>query len=227
MNRLRPHVSARTLLLMSVGFTAATGCQYIGWFLENATPSPIKAEHKPEDIKTVVLVDDPKQLLTTPQMKGQIATKIGRDLIKNNVLSEDRLIDPGRITRARIDHTDFGRWYVEDIADHVGAEQVIHVQITDFHLGKLDDEYRPSATVRVKVWHIPERKQTFPDAESPRDYAEKRVRLQSIDPSFTTRTRSIALSQSLASAVADKTAKLFYDHPHKPWGTGVSFDEDD
>ena len=168
-------ITACTMLVLATGLI---GCQYLGWAMENTIPSPVKAQHTPEDVQTIVLVDDPKQLLTTPQMMDQIAGRIGEDLIKNNVLSEDRLIDPGKVSQARINHTDFGEWYVEDIADHVGAEQVIHVQVVDFHLGKLDDEYRPAAKVHVKVWDIPKRERTFPKSEAPRDFAIRVARLR-------------------------------------------------
>ncbi len=217
----KPTVSAIALGALSL----LAGCHAIGWFSSTAFPVTTAAQFEPEDVETVILVDDPKQLLPTPQLRGQIAVKIGNDLVKHEAIREDRLIDPAKITQARINHNDFNAWYVEDIADHVGAKQVIHVQVVDFHLGKLDDEYRPAATVRIKVWDIPKKQRIFPKPDASIDYITRRARLNSIDPAFETRTRQIALRQSLAAAIADKTAKLFYEHEQGEFGTGVTFEE--
>ena len=202
-----------------------SGCHVVGWFSQAAFPVTQSALYEPKQVKTLVLVDDPKQLLPTPQLKAQIAARIGEDLVRNEALDRDLLIDPARITEARIEHPDFNHWYVEDIANHVGADQVIHLQVTDFHLGKLDDRYRPAATVRIKVWLISERKRVFPDLDAEIDYVTRAVRLRSIDPNFQTRTRQIALRQSLAAAIADKSSKLFYEHEQGEFGTGVTFEE--
>jgi hypothetical protein len=211
--------------LVFVAVALFAGCQYLGWALQNTVPSKIPAQYEPIDVETIILVDDPKNLLPAPQMMDQISVRMGKDLIDNDVLAEGNLIDPLLITQARIDHSDFDEWYVEDIAEQVGAKQVIHIQVVSFHLGRLDDEYRPAATVRVKVWDVVKKKRVFPSSDQTRDFAEQRVRLTSVDPAFETHTQQVALRKTLVSALANKTAKLFYDHDHKAWGTGASFNE--
>ena len=225
MRTIEPNRRGRLTVAVLLTGAFLGGCHAVGWFSQAAFPVTKAALYEPKEVKTLVLVDDPKQLLPTPQLKAQIAARIGEDLVRNQALSRDLLIDPARITEARIEHPDFNQWYVEDIADHVGAEQVIHLQVTDFHLGKLDDRYRPAATVRIKVWLVSERKRVFPDLDAENDYVTRAVRLQSIDPNFETRTRQIALRQSLAAAIADKSAKLFYEHEQGEFGTGVTFEE--
>ena len=73
------------------------------FMIDAGPPRTIPAQFEPADVPTVVLVDDPKQVLAAPQMMDQLAFHIGDHLLKNEALSPENLIDPAKVTRARID----------------------------------------------------------------------------------------------------------------------------
>jgi hypothetical protein len=218
--KIERHQFGWALWLCGVGLL--NGCHVIGWVGEQVVPRTVAAQFEPKNVPTIVLVDDPKQMLPTPQMMDQIAGRVTQELVDNKVFDAENLIDPGDVTKARIDHTDFDRWSVPDIAKHVGAAQVIHLKVVAFHLGERNEQLQPTAELRIKVWDIPSRKRVFPASSATVDYATTRSQLETVDPATKTHTRKIALSRSLLTAVADKTARLFYTYKPGDFGTGIT-----
>ena len=190
--------------------TALAGCQIAGFIME--TFEKVPAAYEPEDRKTVVVIDDPNDILPTARTRGVIAQTIGRDLETQEVITD--FVPPGDVDHLRLNNDEFDNWPIDRIGKETDAEQVLYVLIENFGLrgsGQGHQTYRPIASARVKLVDVTSGVRLFPggNASGHPVIARMSYKQNAID----TEATRVEIRQQLAARLADRISKLFYEHP--------------
>ncbi|WP_428389841.1 hypothetical protein [Mucisphaera sp.] len=207
-----------TALLLLVN----AGCQEIGFIGQAAAHltglDRIPAQHEIDRRPTVVLVDDPNNLLGSPALATQLAGLIGFHLVEHTDLVDEDLISQRRVSELseRLGKA-FAQTPMDAIGEQVGAEQLISVLIVSADQQMAPGLMRPRATARVELIDVTEGRRIFPpeaDASSPslltQGYTVS-VDLQVQSAQQGRATLRLA-SQQLVQALAIEVAQLFYSH---------------
>jgi len=179
-------------------------------------PGQIEAEYTLPDKKTVVFVDDPKNILPRTALRTAIGDAIsfdlmGRELLTSTVATRDAIA----ISRSGSGGNAKKMMSIESIAGALDASQVIYIQPIIFDLaGRSDSQgLRPTATLRVKVIDIDAKARVYPSSASIPEGREVTATIREADPSILrTRAGRTQLEEELAGKVAIKVAELFYKH---------------
>lgn len=179
-------------------------------------PGQIDAEYTLQDKKTVVFVDDPRNILPRTALRTAIGDAVSFDLMQRELLTSTVATrDAIAISRAQNGSTTSKLMSIEAIARALDASQVIHIQPTIFDLaGRSDSQgLRPTATVRVKVIDVDTRTRVYP---GPAVLPEGRELTSTIRESNTGALQSRAartqIEDELARKIAVEVARLFYKH---------------
>ncbi|HOF18142.1 MAG TPA: hypothetical protein PK082_04470 [Phycisphaerae bacterium] len=194
---------------------SAGGCAAFAWFVAQfAPPQKVKAQFTPPSGKKIlVFVDDPYFKVDYEPLKAELANRINQRLVANKVAAAtipyDRFVDLLAAT------PDFNRLRVSEVGSRLGADLVLYVQIDQFSLR--DDPANPlwhgrlRTSVRLvrsdapqsedlRLWPL-DRKEGYPVPE------------QTVPESANTSpTYGAELARLLADGMADRIAKLFYEH---------------
>lgn len=208
-----------------VTLAAMNGCGPIGFAAYALSDKSIAAIYELPKRPTVILVDDPDQLLGYAQVSVNIATGIGIELIENEALKS--VIDQRKVNDLR---QGLGRAFdkqpVDVIGRDVGALQVIHVHVRSVNYSAQPGMVQPKAVVLIKVIDVPSRKRLFP----PSDNNEVTSDLPTIKGGYVLnvelRERLLdsinadeqlkSLQRLLANQVGNKVAQVFYKHDPEP-----------
>ena len=179
-------------------------------------PGQIDAEYTLQDKKTVVFVDDPRNILPRTALRTAIGDAVSFDLMQRELLTSTVATrDAIAISRTQNGSTTSKLMSIEAIARALDASQVIHIQPTIFDLaGRSDSQgLRPTATVRVKVIDVDTRTRVYP---GPAVLPEGRELTSTIRESNTGALQSRAartqIEDELARKIAVEVARLFYKH---------------
>lgn len=145
--RLRP------LLCVVLLFVTLPGCEQAA-VLVDAVRGPEKIEplYILPDVPTLVMVDDPKHLLSNPGLARQIATTSIHYLEFHEALETASFIDPKELVKLE---SELGnRWSstpIDEIGRRLGAKQIVYAKINSAKFHFVDTLYRPEATFEIKV----------------------------------------------------------------------------
>jgi|GEM_PF-861736 len=203
-------------IVLTAALLAATaslsGCgQFLGWFgalfITHEKVPP--AFEPPKDRKVLVFVDDPYYRVEYEPLKGLLTEGIVSRLEKNEVAREfvsyDKLLNLMDAT------PDFNRMRVSQVGSRLGADYVIYVQVESFSLrdgeenplwhGKLKTSVRVVGADGERLWPKDRGREGHPVKEL--DMPE----VQDASPTY-----GAELSRIMADIMADRIAKLFYEH---------------
>ncbi|MAE66031.1 MAG: hypothetical protein CMJ18_17300 [Phycisphaeraceae bacterium] len=205
-----------------VGLAGTGGCNYVA-FLGQAFPQKVPATYSLPRRPTVVLVDDPRNLLGDPTLSVLIAQQIGDDLGRHAGM--EQIVPPERVTGLMVRlEDDWRRTGVDQIGRSVGAAQVVHVHIERAVLSPDPGLVQPMAVAQVKVIDAANRRRMFPgspiEAGDDPDLVPsgQRVRVELLPRAaeITDATRQ-AYQRKLADRIARDVGRLFYAYlPRQP-----------
>jgi hypothetical protein len=210
----------------AVGVLSAAGCNIVtpvAYAIEG--PGQIDAEYTLPKKKTVIFVDDPRNILPRTALRTAIGDAVSFDLMERGHL-ESTVASRDAIAVARAGSAGNAQklMTVEAVGKALDCAQVIHIQPTVFDLtGRTDDRgIRPTAIVQVKVLDLEMRVRTYPAAQSMPDGREVTaiIREESSD-GLRTRAGRTQIEDQLARKIALEVAQLFYQHDRVDLGENL------
>jgi hypothetical protein len=210
----------------AVGVLSAAGCNIVtpvAYAIEG--PGQIDAEYTLPKRKTVIFVDDPRNILPRTALRTAIGDAVSFDLMERGHL-ESTVASRDAIAVARSGSAGNAQklMTVEAVGKALDCAQVIHIQPTVFDLtGRTDDRgIRPTAIVQVKVLDLEMRVRTYPAAQSMPDGREVTaiIREESSD-GLRTRAGRTQIEDQLARKIALEVAQLFYQHDRVDLGENL------
>ncbi len=217
---------ATMLALSTSSLLLVAGCNIVhagSYILEG--PGKIVAEYELRQVKTVVFVDDQKNVLPRTTLRVIIGDDVSAILLTEKLVPST--ISPrDAISMSRSREQDGTKLSLEKLGKELGAEQVIWVRPYAFDLDGYDDQQgaRPTAMVHVKVIDVTNRVRVYPPGDSfpeGRDLTISLLRDVNRDELATTIGRR-KIEEALAAEIADDVAKLFYEHERLDLGEKVN-----
>ena len=160
----------------------------------------------------LVFVDDIHDRVDWPQAKSYLFEEVSQALLANGAAA--KIVPPEMIDQLRQTLPEFNKRGCREIGEMVGAEQVLWLDVVDFHAEEQFEEASKAAiwSVRVKVINVLEKEQRL------------RVRLWPQNPDGETLTAELSAavvsvaktkdgaSKKLAERLGGDVARLFYEH---------------
>lgn len=182
------------------------------------------------DRRTLVLVDDPKLLLTDAGNRVLIASKIGQDLAEAEAILD--FVPPAQYNRFASEQGDaFDRMPTDEVGRALDARQVIVVLLDDLQMRRGPGAFRPTLSMWVKVIDTETGERVFPDPDKvadpaatidPRGYPVEAALYYAAAPEDL-RTGSALMMQELSLRAGREVARLF--HAHVPRQPGEMFEQ--
>ncbi len=220
-----PDAGIRTavLLAMLLGCAVLGGCNIVGFVARVFTPK-VKARYQLPDRPTLILVDDPANLLGDTTHASQIAHHVGFHLKQEELLLPDHIISPRDLYDLAVRlGDDYPHTPIDRIGREVAAQQVVYILVKAVGFGDDPGIIRPAAQVRVKVIDAARGSRLFPalmtegqEPSSLRDYpVAVKLPYTSIKEDWRSTVRQV--TPRLAQRIARDVSRLFYDHhPRQP-----------
>lgn len=198
------------------------GCQLFGFMAQSvAGGKKIKARYEPSDIKTVVFIDDPTNKLPSVALAGDMARKIGTELVEQRVLSAPNVVPTVQLDELRNNERDFAAWPIDRVGAKLEAQQVIYVLVNQFHYSNPNRENRPSLEVQVKVVSTKDGRRLWPTDGSDGAPLMTFLWVKNFETTDVQRSLELLVGRQLVEEAAVTVAKLFYEHEPKPIGQGL------
>jgi len=186
------------------------GCAFISWSVAQfSPPQEVKAIYKPPAGKTIlVFVDDILHPVGYEPVKAELTERLNEQLTTQNTAGET--IPYERLLNLIAATPQFDQLSISEVGRRLGADIVLYVQVEEFSLK--DSPASPlwrgrfAATVRmvdVEVGRL------WPE-DRPGGYPVEPVEISARQE--TSPTYGAKLARDLAESLAEKIAKLFYDH---------------
>ncbi|MGI9014241.1 MAG: hypothetical protein ACR2GY_08325 [Phycisphaerales bacterium] len=201
---------------MIAGLSVLNGCNIVGPAVVLAQgPPTIDAEHKLADRPTVVFVDDRRTVLGDRGIRRTIGDNVAEVLLSRGILNHERghAISTADAMAVAGSEEVAHLKSLGAIAQEVGAEQIISIEMISFNMATIEGQPRAQAEFRVKVLDAVNRTRLFPAPDGPD--ARVMIAMLPVEQTFQpllTRESAREAELTLAALVADKTAKLFYKH---------------
>lgn len=218
---------ARLARPVCLGLTAAAlagavaGCSAAGlaWLTAAlAPPKKVPAQYKPPQDKTLlVFVCDKDNPVDYEPIKGELTDRLNEQLAANRVAA--RTIPYQRLAELASATPEFNALSVSDVGRKLGADLVLYVRIDGFALkdSAASELWRGQLQVSVRIVEVG--KGRLWPLDRPGGHP-----IPAVETSTATESSPLyasELARTLATRMADRVAKLFYDHtePHEgTWG---------
>ncbi|MEM9108502.1 MAG: hypothetical protein AAGC72_00570 [Planctomycetota bacterium] len=207
-----------SLILLAALFVI-TGCNWIAGAASVLSP-PEKTEAKYDlpDKATLIVVDDPKRLVTSPSTLRRIASATRNVLEVEEVVVVGGFVGQDELAVYREElGEDYNRTSLAALAIELNAKQVIHAEVTGFQMELGGNVIRPGISLNVKVFDLDERARSFPSSDSPAGGVDLgatvyplQSQLPAQDLTGQSASRSIAV-RDLANQAGRDIARLFFD----------------
>lgn len=205
--------------LLCLSLAMLTGCNIFNAVVLSVTPpEKVKAKYTLPDKATLVIVDDPRSLVTSPSTLRRIATATRNVLEVEEVIVAGGFVSQGELAGYREELGDrYNQTSLAALAVRLNAKQVIHAEVTGFQMELGGNVIRPAITMNVKVFDLDERARTFPsdgDEDAAVDVGATVYPLQSKLPAEDLTGQSAARSiaqRELADQAGRDIARLFFD----------------
>ncbi len=208
------------LLLVMLACLAGIGCEgpaFVSYVITG--PPKIEAIYTLADQPTLVIVDDPKQLLGNPNNATVVGANVGFHLKQNEVFTEAATIPQDRLSTYAAGLGDkYAATPIDRIGQELGAAQVIHVMVKSVNLQSKNTYYEPTAELEVKIIDADTGKRLFPTHDNTLPGAAvqpghpMRVTMKSQTLDETRRHALPMLARSLSERIGLEVAQLFYKH---------------
>jgi len=216
--RFRRRKKRKGAVLRAIGLSVVTilpACTYSGgeWlFMLGFGSQRAKAKFHLTDGPVMILVDDPGQRVDWPPALTHLFDELSQQLLRNKAAK--RIVPRETVERLRQSITNFEKRGCREIGEMAAAEQVLWLEVREFLATEdfADASAAAYLSVAVRVIHAAEKKE------------RTRVRLYPESPSGQILTVTLdgatvsmaktkdGIARKLGELLADKTAKLFYDH---------------
>jgi hypothetical protein len=203
----------RTLLATMVLLLACCGmssCNLVAGVSYAFTPDPSQdAEYVLPDRRTVVFVDDRRNVMHPTRLRRVIAERVTRDLLSNEILTI--VVSPRdvmRVSAANDRHNE--PLSVAQLGRAVDASVIIYIEMGAFGLTSDGRTANPRASCTVRVIDVEQKSRLFPTDEVAHPIF---TNLERIDPHRIESGGEIRkLAEELAEKLGDSIAKVFYTH---------------
>lgn len=157
--RLIASVLLATLLLVA-------GCEALA-YLSQPFARREPAVYKLPDVPTLIVVDDPGNLLGDPTLPGLIAANVKLELENNKAFKKGAVIDPSLLVKHMASLGDkASKVPLDELGRDLGARQVIGVHIENADLNQEPGAFRPVILTRVKLINAETGKRIFPPLDA-------------------------------------------------------------
>lgn len=217
--------ATRAILLASLAaLLAAAGCNLAvpALYVAQGPPKQPALFTLPKDKKTVVFVDDRKNVISRLQLRAMLADDVGTIFQRLELVDE---VVSGRelISYVRRVETSSKRVSIEELGNAVGADVVLYVEMDAFALTPDGATPKPTALARVKVVDVEKRERLFPPVGGDPAGVTVQAEINALAAdAYRTSANRRKLEDALAKRLADQITKLFYEHEAKNFGGGVS-----
>ncbi len=182
-------------------------------------PEPkISALHTIEDKPMVVFVDDRLGRVSPARLIRTLGDQTSESLLDMEVV--ETVYRPAD-AMSFVKQNDRSDNVVsnQDIAEAVGADQLLYIDVVRFELSSGGYSSKPTAVLNVKLLDMEEKAVVFPDPESGRVIHQLVVELPTVDIEL---YRSLSgrsqIKEQLAIESGDAVARLFYDYEPRTLG---------
>ena len=182
------------------------------------------AEHELDEMKTLVFVDDRKNVLPRTVLRVNLSEDISLLLLELELVPGT--VDPGdAMAMVRSRERNGQIMSIESIARDAGVKQVLFIEMESFGQLQRSADLRPNASCLIRVMHFGQGGRVYPtgDIEDP-DGGTRRVsvQLREVAPS---QMRSTAdrrrIEASVIQQLAANVTKLFYKHDARDLGENL------
>jgi hypothetical protein len=192
---------------------ASMGCNIVAPVAYAIGPEPkIAAIHIIENKPTVVFVDDRLGRVSPSRLVRTLADQTSEMLLDMELV--ETVYRPADAI-AFVKQNDRSDNVVsnQDIAEAVGADQLVYIEIMRFDLTAGGYSGKPTAVLNVKVLDITDSKIVFPDPESGQMIHQLLVELPTVDIElFRSLSGRSQIKEQLAIESGDAVARLFYEY---------------
>lgn len=207
----------RTLRRMVLFFLlCCTGCGYshgqLLFLLGFGRGQLIKPEFVLTKNPVLVLVDDPAEQVTYPVSMTHLAEQVADELLRNKAAV--KIVPEESLAGLRRSEPEYARLSAREIGEKLGAEQVLWMEVLDYHVSEQIEDALNAArcTVSVKVLNVLEqsdrqRVRLYPATPQGR-ILHARLSGSELVP-LKSRER---ISRELMGRLGTAVARLFYEH---------------
>lgn len=216
----RAHGFYASVVWLALACLWTAGCDAPGFFgYVVGGPPKVKARYTLEARPTLVIVDDPRNLLGDPNFPTVVGANVGFHLVRNEVLTPEQVVPQDHLSTLAAQLGDrYPATPIDQIGTRLDAEQVVHVLVRSVNLRVDNTYYHPTAAVEIKVIDAGTGARLFPgpgdqpqaQATAPGHTLNVELRRQTLDE--TRRYALPMLARSLSERVGLEVAQVFYDH---------------
>ena len=217
---------ALTLVVLGVVSPALlSGCNIASAVGYAVHPEPeFEAEYTLANVPTVVFIDDRRGVVNPTRLRRVIADEATAQLMEEGVISQGNMISPrDAMIAARRSDRSGDVVPIAEIAELVGADQVIYVDVNQFKVTFDGVTPDPTSIVRIRVLDIATGKRVFPDPDAPdgdSGYFQLTADMPNAEPhGFNTIKVRNEMTEQLALQTGDRIAKLFYTYMQSELGS--------
>jgi len=172
----------------------------------------VKAQFILTENPILILVDDDAERVSFPAARTFLVEELGQELIRNK--AAQKIIPPQTLDGLRQQTAGFSKRGCREIGELAGAEQVLWIQVEDYHA---DPEFFDSVEaayfrVTVKVIHALEKERRSRVRLWPVSGVGHPVMASLSGPEVARLKSKEAAARSLSAKLAAEIARLFYDH---------------
>lgn len=197
------------LMLAMLALTNVGGCAALAWTVTAFAPKP-KQEALytlPNQGRTIVFPDDPVYKLSYPPLKRLLADSLNAEMEAHDVGGE--LVPYTQLTDLEATEPRFAAMPLDRICAKVGADRAVFLDIREFRLrdNPADPLWQGRLRVMVRVVSVDGTRLWPTDVREGHEVIAERPREVHDSDSY-----GLQLTRSMVDEMADKVAKLFYDH---------------
>ncbi len=216
MHRTHRKTTARRMLpFVAAILTTAivAGCNYVVPIAYIVSPEPtVPAEYTPNDVKTVVFIDDRENLINPISLRRVVVDQVTEELLKHEVVTT--MVSPRDATAvASQSDTSEELMPIGEIGRNVGADQVIYIVIESFVPSVDGITPRAGAIAYVKLIDVVNEVRLFPTGEDGNTLHSVRTMTGELpDELYQSRGQRMKVLEMLAVELGSDIAKVFYEH---------------
>jgi|TARA_B100001964_G_C14227698_1_gene598465 hypothetical protein len=162
-----------------------------------------------QDVRTVVFVDDRRNVMHPSRLRLVIAERVTMDLLTKNLVTT--VISPKDVMRVSAANDRYNEPLpIAELGKSVEADVVIYVEMESFGLTNDGQTANPVTRCSVRVIDVANNKRLFP-VDQAAYYVTATIKR--VNPHRVTSNSEIRkLAEELAEKLGDSVAKVFYDH---------------